>query len=82
MDATTRPSQPTGKPPLVHFTSAFLERTREIMVSYGKDAMELHDIVAVWCALANPPVEVEAAGAVPTLQPGWKASRRKFQIER
>lgn len=66
----------------MHFTSAFLERTREIMVSYGKDAMELHDIVAVWCALANPPVETEVTGAVPTLQPGWKASHRKLQVER
>ena len=75
MDATTRPTEPTGKPPLVHFTSAFLERTREIMVSYGKDAMELHDIVAVWCALANPPVQVEAAGAVPTLQQGPSLGR-------
>ncbi|TFY67928.1 hypothetical protein EVJ58_g1321 [Rhodofomes roseus] len=81
-NATTRPSQPKGKPPLVHFTSSFLERTREIMVSYGKDAMELHDIVAVWCAIANPPVEVETAGTLPKLEPGWKASQRKFQIER
>jgi len=81
-NATARPSRPEDKPPLVHFTSSFLERTREIMVSYGKDAMELHDIVAVWCAIANPPVEVETAGALPKLQSGWKASRRRFQIER
>ncbi|KAH9935513.1 nucleoside hydrolase [Fomitopsis serialis] len=59
---------------------SFLERTREIMVGFGKDAMELHDIVAVWCAIANPPVEVETVGALPKLQPGWKASRRKFQL--
>lgn len=66
----------------MHFTSAFFERTREVMVSFGKDAIELHDIATVWCALANPPVQVEAEGAVPTLQPGWKASRRQFQVER
>ncbi|KZT72099.1 nucleoside hydrolase [Daedalea quercina L-15889] len=81
-NATVRPSQAEGKSPLVHFTSSFLELTREIMVSYGKDALELHDIVAVWCAIANPPLEIETTGAVPKLQPGWKASQRKFQIER
>ncbi|KAI0703380.1 nucleoside hydrolase [Cerioporus squamosus] len=86
-ESTASPSRAEGKPPLVHFTSAFLERTREIMVDFGKDAMELHDIAAVWCALANPPVaasdaEQAAAGAVPVLQHGWKATRRKFEVER
>ncbi|KAG5724500.1 hypothetical protein E4T56_gene1891, partial [Termitomyces sp. T112] len=54
-NSTAIPSLPSGKSPMVHFTSSFLERTREIMVSFGKDAMELHDIVAVWCAIENPP---------------------------
>ncbi|KAF5385876.1 hypothetical protein D9615_002374 [Tricholomella constricta] len=63
-----------GKPPLVHFTSSFLERTREIMIKFGKDAMELHDIVAVWCAIENPPnLELSA---------GWKARTRFFDVER
>ncbi|KAG5730996.1 hypothetical protein E4T56_gene12947, partial [Termitomyces sp. T112] len=57
-----------------HFTSSFLERTREIMVSFGKDAMELHDIVAVWCAIENPP------GC--SLSRGWKTRSRIFDIER
>lgn len=29
-----------GNSPLVHFSSAFLERTREVMREFGKDAME------------------------------------------
>ncbi|RDX55068.1 nucleoside hydrolase [Lentinus brumalis] len=84
-ESTASPSRGEGKAPLVHFTSAFLERTREIMVEFGKDAMELHDIAAVWCALANPPVstfEQAAAGDIPVLQDGWKAMRRKFEVER
>ncbi|KAI0775682.1 nucleoside hydrolase [Trametes elegans] len=81
-ESTASPSQPEGKPPLVHFTSSFLERTREVMVEFGKDAMELHDIAAVWCAIENPPVTEEAAGALPALRQGWKAARRRFDIER
>ena len=89
--STAAPSRLEEKTPLVHFTSAFLERTREIMVDFGKDAMELHDIAAVWCALANPshPLRPPAGGdrqesrsARPPLQEGWKAMRRKFAIER
>lgn len=84
-ESTAVPSRAEGKPPLVHFTSAFLERTREVMVEFGKDAMELHDIAAMWCAVANPPVgdpEQAAAGAIPVLQDGWKAALRKFAVER
>jgi len=67
-----------GRRPLVHFTSAFFERTREVMLEFGKDAMELHDVTAVWCAIANP--------AWPNL-PGndngkWRFAKRKFQVER
>ncbi|EIW63339.1 nucleoside hydrolase [Trametes versicolor FP-101664 SS1] len=74
--STASPSRAAGKPPLVHFTSSFLERTREVMVEFGKDAMELHDIVAVWCAISNPPVADEVPGASPALQRGWKAVQR------
>ncbi|KAG6862337.1 hypothetical protein C0995_016035 [Termitomyces sp. Mi166 len=73
-DSTAVPSLPLGKSSLVHFTSSFLERTREIMLSFGKDAMELHDIVAIWCAIENPP------GC--ELSPGWKTRSRIFDIER
>ena len=97
-ESTASPSKPEEKPPLVHFTSAFFERTREVMLEFGKDAMELHDIAAVWCALANPPIPGSAsasvstaaspgaqgpsATALPVLQDGWKAALRKFAVER
>ncbi|KAI0374074.1 nucleoside hydrolase [Pilatotrama ljubarskyi] len=81
-ESTASPSRPEGKSPLVHFTSSFLERTREIMVEFGKDAMELHDIAALWCAIENPPVKEESEDALPTLQSGWKATKRIFDIER
>ena len=84
-DTTAKPSDPKGKAPLVHFTSSFLERTREVMILFGKDAMELHDIVAVWCAIENPPPsdeEMANTASVPSLRNGWKAVHRRFQVER
>ncbi|KAI0790769.1 nucleoside hydrolase [Abortiporus biennis] len=71
-----------SKPPLVQFTSAFLERTREIMLEFGKDAMELHDIAAVWCAIENPPQRTVEKGSELILNTGWQAVKRKFDIER
>lgn len=79
-DSSKRPSLESGKSPLVHFTSSFLERTREVMLDFGVDAMELHDIVAVWCAIQNPPVADESG--MPQLGEGWKAIKRVFDIER
>ncbi|KZS98370.1 nucleoside hydrolase [Sistotremastrum niveocremeum HHB9708] len=75
------PSKEEDKRPIHHFTSSFLEKTGEVMRSFGKDAVELHDPVAIWCALSNPPVVDETVEG-PTLQPGWKAVRRHFEIER
>ncbi|KAF8070328.1 Inosine/uridine-preferring nucleoside hydrolase domain-containing protein [Lyophyllum atratum] len=72
-DSSAIPSLPVGKSPLVHFTSSVLERTREIMLKFGKDAMELHDIVAVWYAIENPP-----GLDLPT----WRTRTRVFDIER
>lgn len=72
------PSQPSiasNKSPLVHFTSSFLERTRSIMLQFGKDAMELHDIVAVWCAIEHPPIPT-------TPDSLWKYAMRHFDVER
>ncbi len=81
--STKQPSDPNAKPPLHHFTSSFLERTREIMLAFGKDAVELHDIVAVWFAAENPPVADENdKSGLPVLLEGWKAVKRRFQIER
>jgi hypothetical protein len=80
--STAAPSKSQDKSPITHFTSSFLERTREIMLKFGCDAMELHDIVAVWCAIENPPVLREDKDVIPTLQPNWEAVKRKFEIER
>jgi hypothetical protein len=73
------PSNSVNKSPLIHFTSSFLERTREKMLQYGKDALELHDVVAVWCAIENPPL-LDAAHMV--LAPDWQGCKRVFDIER
>jgi hypothetical protein len=73
--ATDTPSIPTAKKPLTHFTSAFLRRARSVMRAYGRDAMELHDIAAVWAAIAHPPGLEGSA-------PGWTARRRSFLMER
>jgi len=73
--AADQPSVPTGKTPLSHFTSAFLRRMRGIMLASGRDGLELHDIVAVWAAIAHPP-----GSEGPT--PGWAFRRRLFHIER
>lgn len=75
-ESTAHPSDLTEKSHLIHFTSSFLERTREIMLEFGKDAMELHDIVAVWCAIQNPPTHDNH------LANGWVAKKRVFDIER
>ena len=80
-ESSATPSKSHEKSPITHFTSSFLERTREIMLSYGCDAMELHDIVALWCAIENPPVSQEGRESI-ALKPGWKAVKRKFEIER
>ncbi|KAJ7874718.1 Inosine/uridine-preferring nucleoside hydrolase domain-containing protein [Mycena olivaceomarginata] len=78
-ESSAKPSDPSSKSPLTHFTSSFLEHTRVVMNQFGKDAMELHDIVAMWCAIENPPVP---DGGVDNLAPGWRARSRVFDIER
>lgn len=67
--------------PVPHFTSSFLTHTREIMLRFGKDAMELHDIVAIWCAIAFPPFPDDSS-MHETSVTGWKAVRKTFDIER
>ncbi|KAG1716650.1 hypothetical protein ID866_528, partial [Astraeus odoratus] len=81
-ESTRRPSIASEKSPLVHFSSSFFERTREVMIEYGKDVLELHDIVAVWCALENPPDAADKKVELPGMSPGWLAVKRKFDIER
>lgn len=48
---------------------------------YNNDAMELHDITALWCAVMNPPVDDESLPGTPVLVEGWEATRRHFKIE-
>ncbi|KAG1777639.1 nucleoside hydrolase [Suillus placidus] len=79
--STAQPSNADGKSPLVHFTSSVFESTREIMLEWGKDALELHDIVAIWCAIENPP-EINPVGGVPGMSTGWVVAERSFDIER
>jgi hypothetical protein len=79
--STVQPSNADGKSPLVHFTSSIFERTREIMLEWGKDALELHDIVAIWCAIENPP-EINPVGGLPGMSTGWAIAERIFDIER
>lgn len=78
--STKGPSSDHNKAPLIHFTSAFFDRTREVMLAFGKDAMELHDIVAVWCAIENAPSLVATPSLA--LRDTWKAVPRRFQVER
>jgi hypothetical protein len=80
--STQKPSSPDSKPPVTHFTSSFLERTREIMLEFGKDGMELHDIAAVWAALANPPSLYIGSQDPCPMSEGWRARKRVFDIER
>jgi len=70
-----QPSVPTAKTPITHFTSAIFRRARNVMRAYGQDAMILHDIVAVWAAIAHPP-------GLEGFAPGWTARRRVFLMER
>ncbi|KAK7472934.1 hypothetical protein VKT23_001039 [Stygiomarasmius scandens] len=74
-ESAAKPSLALDKSPLAHFTSSFLEQTRVVMLQFGKDAMELHDIVAVWFAVSNPSQE-------DALSSGWKVSKRIFDVER
>lgn len=81
LESAANPSNADGKSPLVHFTSSVFERTREIMIEFGKDALELHDIVAIWCAIENPP-EANSVCNLPGMSPGWTVVERTFDIER
>jgi hypothetical protein len=76
---TSVPSEANGKPPITHFTSSVFERTREVMLGFGSDAMELHDIVAVWCAIEN---SHDSEGNHDGLAKGWHAIKRRFDVER
>lgn len=64
--------------PLEAFISAMLVRVRSLQANFGlPDAMEMHDPVAVWYALAHAGVP-RGAGPVE----GWALNGREFTIER
>ena len=73
--ATDTPSAPAGKTSLTHFSSAFFRRMRHVMRAHGLEGMELHDIAAVWAAIAHPP-------GLEGTAPGWTVRRRRFEMER
>ncbi|KAJ7594769.1 Inosine/uridine-preferring nucleoside hydrolase domain-containing protein [Mycena floridula] len=77
-ESLVKPSTEGEKAHLTHFTSSFLEQTRTVMLKFGKDAMELHDIVAIWCAISNPP----SWNGNEDLAEGWGGTYRHFDIER
>jgi inosine-uridine nucleoside N-ribohydrolase len=60
------------------FTTAFLLRVRGLQQKFGlPDAMEMHDPVAVWYAIAN------AGRSHPhALADGWSVAAREFGVER
>ncbi|GMK58442.1 hypothetical protein CspeluHIS016_0504740 [Cutaneotrichosporon spelunceum] len=63
-----------NRTPLETFTTAFLHRVRGLQSRFGlPDAMEMHDPVAVWYAIENPPRVVRK---------GWAVTGREFGVER
>lgn len=71
------PDASAGDARLQAFTTAFLTRVRGLQAQFGNpDAMEMHDPLAVWYAVAN------AARPNGDLAPGWAVVPREFTIER
>jgi hypothetical protein len=79
-----------GKEPLIAFTSAFLERTREIMGKFGMDWFQLHGAPPSSASRRNgltsmqDPLVIFAALSNPPSLPlhsSWRIQRRPFQIE-
>lgn len=63
--------------PLKHLTSAMLGRVRGLQASFGlPDAMEMHDPVAIWYAIAH------AHTAAGSTAEGWECKTRTFKVER
>lgn len=80
---TKSPSQPTeGKLPLVHFTSSFLEQTREVMSRFGEpDGLELHDPMVVWAVIEWTQFGVKERVEGSEGGKGWEWQRREFEVE-
>ncbi|KAJ3861207.1 nucleoside hydrolase [Lentinula novae-zelandiae] len=73
-------SSQTSPKPVTRFSSSFLTHTRQVMNEYEQDAMELHDIVAIWCAIYFPPFPNDLHMEEESVR-GWKAAKRLFDIE-
>ncbi|GAA5849735.1 hypothetical protein JCM9279_001999 [Rhodotorula babjevae] len=87
---TSAPSVPQGKAPLTHFTSSFLERTREVMRQFGSDVMEQHDPTVVYALIDWARARRAQAGAGAAagededegeFAPGWAYRRVEFEVE-
>lgn len=85
---TSSPSSPEGKAPLTHFTSSFLERTREVMRQFGSDVMEQHDPTVVYALIdwarakrAGRDVEPKDGEDEGDFAPGWGFRRVELEVE-
>jgi inosine-uridine nucleoside N-ribohydrolase len=83
-DSDGKLPEPTGTiAPLRSFVSSMLVRVRGLQASFGlPDAMEMHDPVAVWYAVAQASLNSASRNEEPILAPGWVLQQRDFQIER
>ncbi|GAA6062592.1 hypothetical protein JCM10212_004187 [Sporobolomyces blumeae] len=96
--STRQPSQLAGpgspaqgvKRELVHFTSSFLEGTKEVMEKFGGDSMELHDPTVVFALIeyaratrgrGHESERVESGEQQGRLANGWAWNRVDFEIE-
>ncbi|GAW00327.1 nucleoside hydrolase [Lentinula edodes] len=79
VDSCFGSSQASPKP-VTRFSSSFLTHTRQVMNEYEQDAMELHDIVAIWCAIYFPPFPNDLHIEEESVR-GWKVAKRLFDIE-
>ena len=74
------PSPTTGDTapgPLKSFISAMLVRVRGLQASFGlADAMEMHDPLAVWYAIAHASLPLGQSAK------GWQIKQREFKVER
>ncbi|KAM0787015.1 hypothetical protein ACM66B_006283 [Microbotryomycetes sp. NB124-2] len=76
LEGSHKPSCPEGKSPLVHFTSAFLERTVEVIRKYGGEAMEMHDPSCIWALIDCVRDNSDELGRA------WHWQWREFEVEK
>ncbi|GAA5975808.1 hypothetical protein JCM5350_000737 [Sporobolomyces pararoseus] len=86
--STSTSTVPEDRDPLVHFTSAFLRGTEEVMASFGGDAMELHDPTVVFALIeyvrqrnGQSEDRSRAEDKEGEFAKGWNWKRVDFEIE-